>query len=85
MAMPVVLTGTLRAVAAGDVGSGSCRCLRLYRKQRAAGQAALLLIFFFFSVGGGRSSHLSEGGRVGFAGVSAAWMPRPSPHGEVTP
>ncbi|KMU66131.1 hypothetical protein STRNTR1_1379 [Stenotrophomonas maltophilia] len=33
MAMPVVLTGTLRAVAMGDVGSGSCRCLRLYRKQ----------------------------------------------------
>ncbi len=28
-AMPVVLTGTLRA-AAGDVGSGSCRYLRLY-------------------------------------------------------
>jgi hypothetical protein len=29
MAMPVVLTGTLRAVAS-DVGSGSCRYLRLY-------------------------------------------------------
>ncbi len=28
--MPAVLTGTLRAVAR-DVGSGSCRCLRLYR------------------------------------------------------
>jgi len=28
--MPVVLTGTLRAVAS-DVGSGSCRCLRRYR------------------------------------------------------
>ncbi|QBL42761.1 hypothetical protein MG068_20440 [Stenotrophomonas sp. ASS1] len=28
-AMPVVLTGTLRAVAS-DVGSGSCRYLRLY-------------------------------------------------------
>ena len=30
MAMPVVLTGTLRAVAS-DVGSGSCRCLRRYQ------------------------------------------------------
>jgi len=30
MAMPVVLTGTLRAVAS-DVGSGSCRRLRRYR------------------------------------------------------
>ena len=29
MAMPAVLAGTLRAVAS-DVGSGSCRCLRLY-------------------------------------------------------
>jgi hypothetical protein len=30
MGMPVVLTGTLRAVAS-DVGSGSCRCLRRYQ------------------------------------------------------
>ncbi len=30
--MPVVLTGTLRAVAS-DVGSGSCRYLRLYNKR----------------------------------------------------
>ncbi len=29
MDMPVVLTGTLRTVAS-DVGSGSCRYLRLY-------------------------------------------------------
>ncbi|GEM_PF-2035282 len=29
LAMPVVLTGTLRAVAS-DVGSGYCRYLRLY-------------------------------------------------------
>lgn len=29
MAMPVVLTGTLRAVAS-DAGSGFCRSLRLY-------------------------------------------------------
>jgi len=34
--MPVVLTGTLRAVAVGDVGSGSCRCLRLYTRQWSA-------------------------------------------------
>ena len=30
MAMPVVLTGTLRAVAS-NVDSGSCRCLRRYQ------------------------------------------------------
>ena len=66
--MPVVLTGTLRAVAMGDVGSGSCRCHRLYRKQRAVGQAALLLIFFFFSV---------------VADAAAIWMPQPSPLGRV--
>ncbi len=42
-----------------------------------------LLLFFFFSVGGAGHRHLSEDGRVGFAGVSAAWMPRPSPQGRV--
>ncbi|TPD99361.1 hypothetical protein FJP65_04870 [Stenotrophomonas maltophilia] len=26
-----------------------------------------------------------RGGAVSECGVSAAWMPRPSPHGEVTP
>jgi len=31
MAMPVVLTATLRAIAS-DVGSGSCRCTRLYNR-----------------------------------------------------
>ncbi len=31
----------------------------------------------------GRRRNLSEAGAVGFAGVSAAWMPRPSPHGRL--
>ncbi|WP_219633255.1 hypothetical protein, partial [Stenotrophomonas maltophilia] len=39
---------------------------------RASAARDPLLLFFFFSVGGAGHSHLSEGGRVGFAGVSAA-------------
>jgi len=50
--------------------------------KKAAGGPLLLLIFFFSSVGG-RRRDLSEAGGGGFAGVSAAWMPRPSPHGRV--
>ncbi|MBA0265766.1 hypothetical protein D7T58_16715 [Stenotrophomonas maltophilia] len=41
-----------------------------------------LLIFFFSSVAGS-TRKLSEAGRGGYAGVSAAWMPRPSPQGRV--
>ncbi|MFL6960061.1 hypothetical protein ACJ7C5_19985 [Nocardiopsis yanglingensis] len=52
MAMPVVLTGTLRAVAS-DVGSGSCRCLPLYRKhcrikQKGRGEGRVLFVFHQF-------------------------------------
>ncbi|WP_206747050.1 hypothetical protein, partial [Stenotrophomonas maltophilia] len=44
--------------------------------QRAASQALLLLLLhFFFLFRGGRTRKLSEAGRGGFAGVSAAWMP----------
>ncbi|QGL99334.1 hypothetical protein FEO89_00635 [Stenotrophomonas maltophilia] len=42
-----------------------------------------MLLLFFFLFRGGRTQKLSEAGRGGFAGVSAAWMPRPSPHGRV--
>ena len=37
----------------------------------------------FFSSVAGRRRDLSEAGGGGFAGVSAAWMPRPSPQGRV--
>ncbi|MBA0520497.1 hypothetical protein D7T59_13825 [Stenotrophomonas maltophilia] len=43
----------------------------------------LPLLLFFFSSVGGRTRKPSEAGRGGFAGVSAAWMPRPSPQGRV--
>jgi len=53
----------------------------LYKKRPA--KPLLLLIFFFFSVGGSRHQK-SVSGRVGrHCGVSAAWMPRPSPQGWV--
>ncbi|QGL64618.1 hypothetical protein FEO87_15785 [Stenotrophomonas maltophilia] len=41
----------------------------------------LLLLIFFSSPWAGRARNLSGVGRVGFAGVSAAWMPRPSLQG----
>ncbi len=50
--------------------------------KKAAGGPLLLLLFFLSSVGG-RRRDLSEAGGGGFAGVSAAWMPRPSPQGRV--
>ncbi|MBA0236602.1 hypothetical protein D7Y49_20385, partial [Stenotrophomonas maltophilia] len=50
--------------------------------QRVRAARDPLLIFFFSSVAGS-TRKLSEVGRGGFAGVSAAWMPRPSPQGRV--
>src|SRR2546427_579505 len=43
----------------------------------------LLFFAFLSSIRGGRARKLSVAGRVGCAGVSAAWMPRPSPQGRV--
>ena len=47
---------------------------------RATGHAAFAFDLFSSCVGGRRRKP-SEAGRVGCAGVSAAWMPRTSPHG----
>ncbi|WP_204373714.1 hypothetical protein, partial [Stenotrophomonas maltophilia] len=50
---------------------------RSHARLRASEARDPLLLFFLSSVADGHRK-LSEGGRVGFAGVSAAWMPRPS-------
>ncbi len=58
---------------------------RFARKAEAASQPPLLLLLPFFLIfpwwNGDRN--LSMAGWVGGAGVSAAWMPRPSPQGRV--
>ncbi len=76
-AMPVVLTGTLRAVAMRDVGSGSCRCLRLHKKRPA--RLLLLLIFFFLLRGWRQAPGACQrpGGWVGrgVRGMDAAAKP----------
>ncbi len=50
---------------------------------KKAASGPLLLLFLFFSCVGGRRRILTEGGGGEFGGVSAAWMPRPSPQGRV--
>ncbi|PSD11702.1 hypothetical protein C7E14_18470 [Stenotrophomonas maltophilia] len=55
---------------------------RIRPHNECAQRATRFLIFFFFSVAG-RTRELSEAGRGGFAGVSAAWMPRLSSQGRV--
>ncbi|GEM_PF-2055340 len=54
------------------------------RKTDLTPEATRLLLFALLSsIRGGRARKLSVAGRVGCAGVSAAWMPRPSPQGRV--
>jgi hypothetical protein len=69
------------------VGNGGCRHAGLLvgvdLGRHGASAASDPLLLFFLSSVAGRTRKLSEVGRGGLAGVSAAWMPRPSPQGWV--